>query len=223
MNKLKILTRGLIKENPVLVSLLGLCPVLAVSTQAENALGMGVATTTVLLGSNVVISLLRNIIPEKVRIPCYIVLIAGFVTIVAMILEAYAYPMHQALGIFLPLITVNCIVFARAEVFAKKNSPIDSAIDAIGMGAGFTLALIIIASLREVLGSGSWFGIEISWLKDNAIAIFTMAPGGFLVLAFVIAIVNKITKGRSIKRSDFGCHSCPMVSHCKKTTTAGDF
>ena len=220
MNRLKILTRGLIKENPVLVSLLGLCPVLAVSTQAENALGMGVATTAVLLGSNVVISLLRNIIPDKVRIPCYIVLIAGFVTIVAMILEAYAYPMHQALGIFLPLIAVNCIVFARAEVFAKKNNPIDSAIDAIGMGAGFTLALIIVASLREVLGSGSWFGIEIYWLRDNAIAIFTMAPGGFLVLAFVIAFVNRISKGRSIKRSDFGCQSCPMVADCNKTTSA---
>jgi len=220
MNKFNILTRGLIKENPVLVSLLGLCPVLAVSTQAENALGMGVATTAVILGSNVVISLLRNIIPDKVRIPCYIVLIAGFVTIVAMILEAYAYPMHQALGIFLPLITVNCIVFARAEVFAKKNNPIDSAIDAIGMGAGFTLALIIVASLREMLGSGSWFGIEIYWLKDNAIAIFTMAPGGFLALAFVIAFVNKITKGHSVRRSDFGCQNCPMVTNCNKTTSA---
>ena len=220
MDKLKILTRGLIKENPVLVLLLGLCPALAVSTQAENAVGMGLATTAVLLGSNVVISLLRNIIPDKVRIPCYIVLIAGFVTIIAMILEAYLYPLHQALGIFLPLITVNCIVYARAEAFAKKNNPVDSAIDAIGMGAGFTLALFIVASLREVFGNGSWFGIEIFWLKDNTIAIFTMAPGGFLVLAFVIAVVNKILKDRSVKRSDFGCMNCPMVNTCTKTTSA---
>ena len=217
MKKLKILTRGIIKENPVLVLLLGLCPVLAVSTQAENALGMGVATTAVLLGSNIVVSLLRNIIPDKVRIPCYIVMIAGFVTIIAMIIEAYAHSLHQALGIFLPLITVNCIVYARVEAFAKKNNPIDSAIDAIGMGAGFTLALLLVASFREILGSGSWFGIEIFWLKDNAIAIFTMAPGGFLVLAFVIAAVNKVLKNRSIKRSDFGCANCPMMATCTKT------
>ena len=217
MSKIKILTRGIIRENPVLVLLLGLCPALAVSTQAENALGMGIATTAVLLGSNIVISLLRNVIPDKVRIPCYIVLIAGFVTIIAMVIEAYAYNLHQALGIFLPLITVNCIVYARAEAFAKKNNPLDSAIDAVGMGAGFTLALLIVASLREIFGSGSWFGLEIFWLRDNSIAIFAMAPGGFLVLAFVIAAVNKILKNRSIKRSDFGCASCPMMATCTKT------
>jgi electron transport complex protein RnfE len=216
MTRLKILTRGIIKENPVLVLLLGLCPALAVSTQAENAIGMGLATTAVLLGSNVVISLLRNIIPDKVRIPSYIVLIAGFVTLVAMVLEAYAYSMHQALGIFLPLIAVNCIVFARAEVFAKKNTPLDSAIDALGMGAGFTLALLIVASLREIFGNGTWFGIEIFLLQDNAIAIFTMAPGGFIVLAFVIAFVNKMLKNRVMKRSDFGCAQCPAAATCKQ-------
>ena len=216
MDKHKILTRGLIKENPVLVLLLGLCPVLAVSTQAENAIGMGLATTTVLIGSNVVISLLRNIIPDKVRIPCYIILIAGFVSIVAMILEAYAYPMHQALGIYLPLITVNCIVFARAEIFARKNTPLDSAVDAIGMGTGFTIALLIMASLREIFGNGSWFRLEIPWLKDNTIDIFSMAPGGFIVLAFIIAFINGVSKNRLRKRSDFGCMYCPNATSCSQ-------
>jgi electron transport complex protein RnfE len=222
MRKLKILTKGLLKENPVLVLLLGFCPALAVSSQAENAIGMGIATTIVLLGSNIVVSLLRKTIPDKVRIPCYIVLIAGFVTIVSMLIEAYAFSMHQALGIFLPLITVNCIVFGRAEMFAKKNNPLDSAIDALGTGAGFTLALLAIASVREILGNGSWFGIEIIWLKDNNISIFALAPGGFIALAFIIALVNKLSKhqkspfGKINKRGDIGCANCPMASTCTK-------
>jgi electron transport complex protein RnfE len=211
MSRLSVLTKGLVKENPVLVSILGICPILAVSTQAGNAIGMGLATTFVLLGSNISISLMRNVIPNKVRIPCYIILIAGFVTLVQMILEAYAYPMYMALGIFLPLITVNCIVFARAEVFANKNSPVNSAIDAIGMGAGFTVALLALASIREIVGNGTWFGFSLPVLAQTNIPIFTMAPGGFVVFGILIAIINKVSKGRAIKKKEFGCAGCPSA------------
>jgi len=149
LSKKDILTRGIIKENPVLVLVLGLCPALAVSTQAENAIGMGLATTFVLLGSNIVISLLRKIIPGRTRIPCYIVLIASFTVLAKMAIEAYAYTLYQSLGIFLPLIAVNCIIFARAEMFANRNNAVDSILDAIGSGVGFTIALLAIASIRE--------------------------------------------------------------------------
>ncbi|MCL2276729.1 MAG: electron transport complex subunit E [Treponema sp.] len=213
--KLTILLNGIIKENPVLVLILGICPALAVSTQAENALGMGIATTFVLLGSNTAISLLRKSIPDKVRIPCYIILIAGFTTIVQMVVEAYAYNLYQALGIFLPLIAVNCIVFARAEMFANKNSVPDSVIDAVGMGAGFTLALLLISSLREIFGSGSWFGLEIPWLSDNSVEAFTLAPGGFIAFGLLIAAINKASKGKAIKKGDFGCGGCPSRSVCE--------
>lgn len=145
MKNVSIFTKGILKENPVLVLLLGLCPVLAVTTSAINAIGLGIATTFVLLGSNIVISLLRKAIPSKVRIPCYIVIIAGFVALVQMLVEAYAFEIHLALGIFLPLIACNCLIFARAEIFASKNSPLKSIIDAFGMGLGFTLAVFIIA------------------------------------------------------------------------------
>ena len=216
MSKLSTLTKGIIKENPVLVSILGICPALAVSTQASNAIGMGLATTFVLLGSNVSLSLLRNVIPDKVRIPCYIIIIAGFVTLVKMALEAYAYPVYLSLGIFLPLIVCNCVVFARAEVFAKRNTALDSAIDAVGTGAGFTLALLAIASVREIFGSGTWFGMELPVLAENNISIFTMAPGGFVVFGILIAVVNKTSRGRIIKRKEFGCESCPSAGICGK-------
>ena len=216
INRISNLTNGIIKENPVLVLLLGACPALAISTQVTNAVGMGVASTAVLLGSNVFISLLRNIIPDKVRIPCYIVLIAGFVTLVEMVIEAFAYPLYQSLGIYLPLIVSNCIMLGRAEMFAKKNNALDSALDAIGMGAGFTLVLIIIATIREVFGSGTWFGMELPWLVDNNISIMTMAPGGFVVFALLIALVNKISKGQAIKKKEFGCEGCPSASVCGK-------
>ena len=214
MGRLNNLTRGIIKENPVLVLVLGACPALAVSTQAENAIGMGVATTFVLLCSNIVISLIRKIIPDIVRIPCYIVLIASFTGLVQMALEAYDYSLYQALGIYLPLIACNCIIFARAEIFANKNGIFDSALDAIGSGAGFTLALLAIASVREILGNGAWFGIDLFWLKDNNIAIFTMAPGGFIVFAFLIALFNKVSKNRQTKKSGFGCAGCPSAVSC---------
>ena len=221
MKKREILTRGIIKENPVLILVLGLCPALAVSTQAENAIGMGLATTFVLLGSNIVISLLRNIIPAKTRIPCYIVLIASFTVLAKMAIEAYAYPLYQSLGIFLPLIAVNCIIFARAEMFANRNNALDSILDAIGSGVGFTLALLAIASIREVLGSGTWFGLEIPWLIDNNAMIFTLAPGGFIVFACLLAVVNKISKSQSA-RKELGCTGCPSATICGKLNTEGE-
>ena len=215
-SKLSILTKGIIKENPVLVLVLGTCPTLAVTTQASNAIGMGVAFTFVLICSNIVISLLRNIIPDKVRIPCYITIIAGFVTIIELLMEAYAYSLYESLGIYLSLIVVNCIILGRAEMFANKNKPFASFLDAVGMGIGFTLALLVMASIREIFGSGTWFGMEIPVLADNNISIMTMAPGGFFVFACLIALVNKISKGKAIKKTEFGCSGCPSAASCGK-------
>ena len=215
MKKTEIFMRGIIKENPVLVLVLGLCPALAVSTQAENALGMGLATTFVLLGSNIVISLLRNIIPGSTRIPCYIVLIASFTVLVKMVIEAYAYTLYQSLGIFLPLIAVNCIIFARAEMFANRNTAFDSILDALGSGIGFTVALLAIASIREIFGNGTFFGIALPWLIDNNTMIFTLAPGGFIVFACLLAAVNKVSKSKNT-RKDMDCKGCPSAAACGK-------
>ena len=212
MNKFTIFMKGLIRENPVLVLVLGLCPALAVSTDAFNAVGLGAATTFVLLCSNIAISLLRKVIPDKVRIPCYIVLIAGFVALVQMIVEAYFFSLHMALGIFLPLIAVNCVIFARAEMFASKNTMLNSVVDAAGMGAGFTLALLIIATMREILGNGTWFGIPLPALSEFNIPLMTLAPGGFIVFGVLIAIVNKITKSRNNR--EFTCETCPTAMAC---------
>ena len=216
VNKLSIFTKGIIKENPVLVLILGICPVLAVSTQASNAVGLGAATTFVLLGANIVVSMLRKVIPSKVRIPCYIVLIAGLVALVQMLVEAYAFELHLALGIFLPLIACNCVIFARAEVFANKNKISDSIIDALGMGLGFTLALLAIAAIREIFGSGTLFGIELPVISYFSIPILTLAPGGFIVFGVLIAIVNKVSKGAAIKKKEFGCKGCPSAIVCGK-------
>jgi len=221
LNKLKGLTNGLVKENPVLVLMLGTCPALAISTQTSNALGMGLAATAVLVCSNVAISLLRNVIPDKVRIPCFIVLIAGFVTVVQMVLEAYSYSLFQALGIYLPLIVVNCIILGRAEVFASKNKVLDSALDGIGMGIGFTLTILAMATIREAFGNGSLFGIELPVLAKNNVSVLTMAPGGFVVYGCLIALVNKITKGRAIRKDEFGCSACPSASTCGKDICRG--
>ena len=220
-SKLSILTKGIIKENPVLVLVLGTCPTLAVTTQASNAIGMGVAFTLVLICSNVVISLRRNIISDKVRIPCYIVLIAGFVTVVEMVMEAFAYSLYESLGIYLSLIVVNCIILGRAEMFANKNRPFDSFLDAVGMGIGFTLTLLAMASIREIFGSGTWFGMPVPVLADNNISIMTMAPGGFFVFACLIALVNKISKGKAIKKKEFGCAGCPSAAACGKAGCDG--
>ena len=213
MNKLQNLTKGLVKENPVLVLVLGTCPTLATSTSVINALGMGAAATIVLICSNIVISALRKIIPDKVRIPCYIVLIAGFVTMVQMLVTAFAPALDESLGIYLPLIVVNCIILGRAEMFANKNTVVDSAIDAVGMGAGFTLALTLMATIREVFGNGTFCGLEIPVLVDNKISILTMAPGGFFVFGILIALVNKFGKHKPKKR-DFGCEGCPQAGSC---------
>jgi len=213
MKKLKILLNGLIKENPVLVLCLGTCPTLATSTSVTNAFGMGLAATFVLLGSNVVISLLKKIIPDKVRIPCYIVVIATFVTIVEMLLHAFVPAIYDALGIFLPLIVVNCIILGRAEMFANKNSVGDSALDGIGMGLGFTLALVFMASLREIIGSGTWMGIQL-YSGIQPMSIMTLAPGGFFTFGCLVALMNFITKGKVRKKQKKGCAGCPSAAAC---------
>ena len=220
-SNLQILTNGIIKENPVLVLVLGTCPTLAVTTMAKNGIGMGLAATFVLLGSNIVISLLKKVIPDKVRIPCFIVVIAGFVTLLSSLLQAYVPDVYSSLGIFLPLIVVNCIILGRAEMFASKNSVFKSALDGIGMGIGFTLALLAIGSIREILGSGTWFGIPITANLFEPISIFVLAPGGFLVFGCVIALLNKVSNGKAVKRKSFGCESCPNAAGCVNAGKGG--
>ena len=221
MNKLKILTNGIIKENPVLVLVLGTCPALAVTSSTINGVGMGFAATFVLICSNVVISLLKKVIPDKVRIPCYIVVIAGFVTVVQLLLQAYVKSLYDALGIFLPLIVVNCVILGRAEMFANKNSVFDSLLDGIGMGLGFTLALFLMGSIREILGVGTFCNIPIPWLSDNPISILAQAPGGFFVYGFIIAILNKVSPGKAFKRKSFDCESCPSHAGCSGAMKGG--
>lgn len=189
MNKLKIILNGIVKENPTLVLLLGMCPTLGTTSSAMNGLGMGLATTFVLFCSNSVISLIKNLIPNTVRIPAFIVVIATFTSVVQMLLQAYVPSLYAALGIFLPLIVVNCIVLGRAEAFAAKNSVLDSALDGIGMGLGFTLALTLLGSIRELLGKGSIFDLTIL-PSDYGILVFILAPGAFLALGMVIATKN---------------------------------
>ena len=209
MNKLQNFLKGLIKENPVLVLVLGTCPTLAISTSVTAAFGMGIAATVVLILSNMAISALRKVIPDTVRIPCYITVIAGFVTIVELVMEAYTYELYQSLGVYLALIVVNCIILGRAEMYANKHGVVDSAIDGLGMGLGFTLALCAMATIREILGAGTFCGMPIPWFNDNPIGILTMAPGGFFVFGCMIALVNKITKGKAITKKEFGCAACP--------------
>ena len=217
MTKWQNFIKGIIKENPVLVLVLGTCPTLAVTTSVSNALGMGIAATAVLLCSNIAISALRKVIPEKVRIPAYIVLIAGFVTVIEMLMHAFVPDLYESLGVFLSLIVVNCIILGRAEMYASKNNVIDSAIDALGMGVGFTLALFLMSSIREILGFGTWFGLKIPWLsvEGNSIMIFAVPAGGFFVFGCLIALVNKIMKKRGKKR-DIGCDGCPSAALCGK-------
>lgn len=215
-NKLSVFLKGLVKENPVLVLILGTCPTLAMSSNVISALAMGVSTTLVLLCSNVVISLLRKVIPDQVRIPSYIVIIAGFVTMVQMLLHAYLPDLYQMLGVYLALIVVNCIILGRAEMYASKNNVLNSALDGLGMGIGFTLALFVIATIREVFGNASFANLEIKFLQNYKIAILTQAPGGFFVYGCMIALVNKITKGKAIKKKDFSCNGCPSANFCKK-------
>ena len=208
-SKVSILTNGIIKENPVLRLVLGTCSCLAVTTAVSSALGMGAAFTFVLVCSNILISLLRNVIPAKVHLPCYIVIIAGFVTIVQMVMHAYMDSLYTALGVFLPLIVVNCIILGRAEMYASKHGVVDSAIDGAGMGLGFTLAICAMAAIRETLGCGTFCGLPVPWFHENPIGILTMAPGGFFVFGCMIALINKISKGKAIKKKEFGCAGCP--------------
>ena len=215
--KLSIVLRGIIAENPVLILILGTCPTLATTTSVIAALSMGLAATVVLVGSNAVISALRKIIPDTVRIPCYIVIIATFVTAVQMLLQAFLPSIYEMLGVYLALIVVNCIILGRAEMFAKKNTVVDSILDGVGMGIGFLLALLALATVREVLGNGSFAGIAIPFLDAVKIPVLTQSPGGFLVYGIVIAIMNKITASRGgVKRKSFSCESCPSSHICSK-------
>ncbi len=213
-SNISVLLKGLLVENPVFVLVLGTCPTLATTQTVIGALAMGLAAMAVLICSNIVISLLRKIIPDTVRIPCYIVIIAGFVTIVQMFMHAYLPELYELLGVYLALITVNCIILGRAEMFASKNSVGRAALDGIGMGAGFTIALLAMAAVREIFGAGSFAGIMIPFLKDHTVDIFTKAPGGLLVYGLLIFAVTAITQGRAPKKKHFGCEGCPSAANC---------
>lgn len=192
VNLKKEFFKGFLKENPVFVLLLGMCPTLGVTTSAINGLGMGLATMAVLLGSNVVVALAKNLIPEKVRIPAFIVIIASFVTIIDLTMAAFLPPLHEQLGLFIPLIVVNCIILGRAEAFASKNTLISSVVDGLGMGLGFTFALTLLGAVREILGSGALFDLPLPFLANNPILLFVMPPGAFLALGFLTAAVNSL-------------------------------
>ncbi|MGI6360821.1 MAG: electron transport complex subunit RsxE [Bacillota bacterium] len=217
MKKINILTNGILRENPVLIMLLGICPALAVTSTAINGLGMGITTLAVLVCSNLVISLVKNVIPDTIRIPCYVVIIAGFVSVVSLLLKAYLPELDKALGLFIPLIAVNCVVISRAEIFAGKNNPFNSILDGLGFGIGFTLALFLIGSIREILGNGSWFGLNFIDKIPYAepISIFMLAPGAFFVFGCLVALINHLSKGKAAKRNDFGCDSCSSAETCQ--------
>ena len=193
MNKMQIILNGILKNNPTFVLVLGMCPTLGTTTSAVNGLGMGVATMAVLILSNLVISLIKNFIPDKVRIPAFIVVIASFVTIIQMLMQAYVPSLYASLGVFIPLIVVNCIILGRAEAFASKNGALDSILDGVGIGLGFTLSLTTIGAVREILGSGSIFGISLG-IADYMPLVFVLAPGAFLVLGFLMVLFNKYLK-----------------------------
>ncbi|MCL6591307.1 MAG: electron transport complex subunit E [Firmicutes bacterium] len=211
MKLFSVFKNGIIDENPTLRLVLGTCPTLAVTTSVINGLGMGISTTVVLMGSNLVISLFRKFIPAKVRIPAYITIIAGFVTVAQMLLRAYLPALDKALGIFIPLIVVNCIILARAEAFASKNTVFISALDGLSMGIGFTLALVFMGSFREILGNGSWFGMKLFGESACPALAMILPPGGFLVFGIMIGIVNCFTSG---KGNNSCCTDCS--NPCKK-------
>ena len=213
--KLKILTNGLLKENPSLRLVLGTCPTLAVTTLAVNGLGMGLAATFVLICSNIAISALRKIIPDKVRLPAYITVIATFVTVLQMRVKAYLPSLDSALGIFLPLIVVNCIILGRAEMFASKHGILDSALDGLGMGLGFTLTLMVMGSIRELLGAGTLFGVQIMPASVDPMTVFITPPGVFFVFGCLMALVIWIeTKTNNRIPRKMGCEGCPAKGAC---------
>lgn len=214
-NKLTILLKGIITENPVLILVLGTCPTLATTGNVISACSMGIAATLVLICSNAVISLLRKVIPDTVRIPCYIVIIAGFVTALQMLLQAYLPSIYDMLGVYLALIVVNCIILGRAEMFARKNPVLDSVMDGVGMGIGFLVALLLMATVREVFGAASFAGISIPFMEYFKIPILTQAPGGYLVFGFLIALMNKLNQKRGgVKKKSFSCDGCPSAAAC---------
>ena len=224
--KLSIVLRGLIAENPVLVLVLGTCPTLAQTTSIVNAISMGIAATLVLICSNAVISALRKVIPDVVRIPCYIVVIAGFVTAVQLLMQAYLPAIYEMMGVYLALIVVNCIILGRAEMYARKNTVVDSALDGLGMGLGFLIALLAMACIREILGTGhidlTAIGLQkiaIPVLSTYNIPLLTQAPGGFLIFGILIAVINKIgPKAGEEKRKNFSCEGCPSAAFCGKVS-----
>ena len=221
---------GVIKENPTLVLMLGMCPTLAVTTSCMNGFGMGVSTLVVLVMSNLVISALRKVIPDAVRLPAYIVIVASLVTVVELLMEAYVPDIYDALGIYIPLIVVNCIILGRAEMFANKNGVLDSALDGVGMGLGFTLSLTCIGAVREIIGNGTIFSgfflgseelvqkltVSIPFISEHPMLIIALAPGGFFVYACAIAVVNKILASKGKKPRDFGCQGCALASMCQQ-------
>lgn len=208
-------SKGLIKENPVLRLVLGTCPTLATSTSVESAIGMGLAATVVLVCSNIVISAMRKVIPSKVRIPAYIVIIAGFVTLVQMLVKAFLPQIDEMLGVYLPLIVVNCIILGRAEAFASKNTVLYSAVDGLGMGVGFTAALLLMGGIRELLGAGSIAGFTVLPEAIPPMTIFVLAPGGFFVFGILIALANKVAESSGKPKAELkGCSACPMASTC---------
>ncbi len=192
MSSLSVFTKGFIKENPILVLVLGACPTLATTSSSLNGIGMGIATTFVLIGSNIVISMLSGSIPDKVRIPAFVIIIASFVTVVDLLMQAYVPGLYETLGIFIPLIVVNCIVLGRAESFASKNPVFLSFLDGAGMGLGFTIALGILGALREVIGNGSIFGFK--FIQGDGVLVFILAPGAFIALGYLIALINRIKR-----------------------------
>ncbi|MBQ8028579.1 MAG: electron transport complex subunit E [Clostridia bacterium] len=227
----KEFSKGIIAENPVLRLVLGTCPTLAVTTSVSSAIGMGVAASIVLICSNVVISALRKVIPNKVRIPAYVVIIASFVTIVQMIVKAFVPALDAALGVYLPLIVVNCIILGRAEAFASKNPVLASAVDGLGMGVGFTVALFLMSSIREIFGAGTFMagikdllaifgdvsfnGFSVPFLNENPMLIFLLPPGGFFVFGILMATVNKLAESKGKPRAELrGCEACPMAKNC---------
>lgn len=214
---LSVFTNGLIKENPTLRLVLGTCPTLAVTTAAINGIGMGLSATAVLVCSNLVISLLRNVIPDKVRIPAFITIIAGFVSVVQMLVKAFLPSIDESLGIFLPLIVVNCIILARAEMFASKNGPVLSVLDGLGMGIGFTAVLTLMGAIREFFGAGSLFSLPITSDFIDPMIVFLLPPGGFFVFGMLVALSNAIAKkkGKKVVES-LGCANCPSRNACGK-------
>ena len=216
------LYNGIIKENPTFVLMLGMCPTLAITTSATNGIGMGLTTTVILAASNLMISLLRNFIPDRVRMPAFIVVVASFVTVVQLLLQGFIPSLYDSLGIYIPLIVVNCIILGRAESFAGKNPVLPSILDGVGMGLGFTIALTIMGSIREILGAGTWFGMKVPFLSMlDPMLILILAPGGFFVFGILMACANKIAEKKGKEPAKLGCAGCPAAASCGQAEKGG--